>query len=69
VIHLNDIGNYLVALVHFAALYQQPTLGLPHALTRADGSPAVAPDPAVARLMQATTDSVVHNLGLSGFAA
>lgn len=69
VIHLNDIGNYLVALVHYAVLYQQATLGLPHTLTRADGSAATAPDPAVARLMQATTDSVVHNLGLSGFAA
>ena len=69
VIHLNDLGNYLVALVHHAVLYQQRTLGLPQALARADGSAATAPDPEVARLMQATTDSVVHNLGLSGFAA
>ncbi len=69
VIHLNDIGNYLVALVHYAVLYQQSTVGLPHGLTRADGSPAVAPDPKVARLMQDTTDSVVRNLGLSGLAA
>jgi hypothetical protein len=69
VIHLNDIGNYLVALVHRAVLYQQPTLGLPHALARADGTPATAPDPEVARLMQETTDSVVYNLRLSGFAA
>lgn len=69
VIHLNDLGNYLVALVHYAVLYQQGTAGLPNALARADGSPATAPDPEVARLMQATTDSVVHNLGLSGFAA
>ena len=68
VIHLNDIGNYLVALVHYAALYHQPTVGLPHALTRADGTPAIAPDAEVARLMQETTDSVVNNLGLSGFA-
>ncbi len=69
VIHLNDLGNYLVALVHYAVLYQQSTLGLPTALARADGSAATAPDPEVARLMQTTTDSVVHNLGLSGFAA
>ena len=69
VIHLNDLGNYLVALTHFAVLYQQSTVGLPHALTRADGSPAAAPDPEVARLMQEVTDSVVRNLGLSGHAA
>lgn len=69
VIHLNDIGNYLVALVHFTALYQESPLGLPHALLRADGSPAVAPDPDVARLMQETTDSVVRSLGLSGLSA
>jgi hypothetical protein len=69
VIHLNDIGNYLVALVHYAVLYQQPTQGLPHALMRADSTPATAPDAEVARLMQETTDSVVHNLGLSGVAA
>lgn len=67
VIHLNDLGNYLVALVHYAVLYQQSPVGLPHALTRADGTLATAPDPEVARLMQETTDSVVHNLGLSGF--
>ncbi|NHB77062.1 hypothetical protein [Rhodobacter calidifons] len=69
VIHLNDLGNYLVALVHYTALYQQSPLGLPHALLRADGSVAVAPDSDVARLMQETTDSVVRNLGLSGLSA
>ena len=69
VIHLNDLGNYLVALVHCAVLYQQSTVGVPHALTRADGTPATAPDAQVARLMQETTDSVTRNLGLSGFTA
>lgn len=69
VIHLNDLGNYLVALVHYAVLYQQSAVGLPHALSRADGSPAKAPTPEVALLMQETTDSVVHDLGLSGLAA
>jgi hypothetical protein len=69
VIHLNDLGNYLVALAHYAALYQHSTVGLPHGLMRADGTPANAPDPTVARLMQETTDSVTRNLGLSGFAA
>lgn len=68
VIHLNDLGNYLVALTHYAVLYQQSTVGLPHLLTRADGRPAVAPDAEVARLMQDVTDSVVRGLGLSGLA-
>jgi hypothetical protein len=69
VIHLNDIGNYLVALVHYAVLYQRSTVGLPHVLTKADGSPATSLSPEVAQLMQETTDSVVRSLGLSGLAA
>ncbi len=68
-IHVNDLGNYLVALVHYAVLYQADPVGLPAALNRADGSPADAPDPDVARLMQETTRSVVFSLGLSGLAA
>lgn len=68
-IHLNDLGNYLVALVHVAALYHESPLGLPHALARADGSPAVAPTAELAALMQEVTASVVHTLGLSGIAA
>lgn len=39
-IHLSDAGNYLVALIHYAVLYGQPPAGLPHALRRADDSPA-----------------------------
>lgn len=66
VIHLNDIGNYLVALVHFAVLYHASPVGLPHALSRADGSPATAPDPDTALLMQEMTTRVVDRLGLSG---
>jgi hypothetical protein len=65
-IHLNDLGNYLVALVHFAALYHRSPVGLPSSLTRADGSPATAPDPEAARLMQDVVWSVIHTLGLSG---
>lgn len=69
VIHLNDLGNYLVALVHFAVLYHASPLGLPHALTKADGTPAMAPDPETARLMQEVTALVVDTLGLSGVSA
>lgn len=39
-IHINDLGAYLVALTHFAVLYQSSPLGLPHQLKRADGSAA-----------------------------
>ena len=69
VIHLNDLGNYLVALVHFAVLYHASPVGLPHDLVRADGSPATAPDPATARLMQEVTARVVDTMGLSGIGA
>jgi len=68
-IHVNDLGNYLVALVHLAVLYQVDPVGAPSALTRADGTPATAPDPELARLMQDVTRSVVYSLGLSGLAA
>ncbi|MEP2718649.1 hypothetical protein [Pseudophaeobacter sp.] len=39
-IHFNDFGAYVVALTHYAVLYQKSPVGLPHRLTRADGSPA-----------------------------
>ncbi|MGL4236952.1 hypothetical protein [Tabrizicola sp.] len=65
-IHLNDLGNYLVALVHYAVLYQKDPIGLPFALNKADGTPAIAPEPEVARLMQEITVSYVRALGLSG---
>jgi hypothetical protein len=38
-IHLNDLGNYLMALTHFAVLYHRSPVGLPHDLARADGTP------------------------------
>lgn len=37
-IHLNDLGHYLVALAHFATIYHRNPEGLPTALQRADGS-------------------------------
>ena len=39
-IHINDLGAYVVALTHYAVLYQRPPLGRPHQLSRADGSAA-----------------------------
>lgn len=58
-IHLNDLGAYLVALTHYAVLYHRSPEGLPHRLRRADGSPADAPDPETARLMQQIVWQVV----------
>jgi hypothetical protein len=37
-IHLNDLGNYLMALTHFAVLYHRNPVGLPHDVLRADGT-------------------------------
>lgn len=66
-IHLNDLGHYLIALVHFAVLYHRAPVGLPAALTRADGTPvAIAPDTAAA--LQALTWDVVRAIPLTGVA-
>ncbi|MDD7971574.1 hypothetical protein [Roseinatronobacter alkalisoli] len=67
-IHLSDMGKYLVALTHFAVLYHQDPRGLPHALLRADGSPAQAPSNELADLMQAIVWSVVQSVPETGLA-
>lgn len=69
VIHLNDLGAYLVALTHYAVLYQRSPVGLPFELRRADGAAAAAPGPDAARLMQEVVWEVVSThsrTGLSG---
>jgi hypothetical protein len=68
-IHLNDLGNYLVALTHYAVLYHRSPVGLPYKLLKADGTPAVAPSPEAARLMQATVWEVVRSLPQTGVSA
>jgi hypothetical protein len=67
-IHLNDQGNYLVALTHLAVLYQRPVAGLPFALQRADGSAALPPSAAVAELMQRIAWETVSTLPVTGIA-
>lgn len=67
-IHLGDLGNYLVALTHYAVLYRRSPLGLPHELRRADGSPATAPSAAAARRMQEVVWAVVSAYPRSGVA-
>jgi hypothetical protein len=61
-IHVNDLGAYLVALTHYAVLYQRSPAGLPYRLRRADGSAADAPGPDAALLMQEVVwDVVTHD--------
>lgn len=67
-IHLNDLGNYLVALVHYAVLYHQSPVGLPNDLRRADGSLANAPAPETAQLMQETVLEVIRRMPMTGVA-
>jgi len=68
-IHLNDLGNYFVALVHYAVLYGSSPEGLPHQLLRADGTPATAPDAETARLMQDVAWRVVRSIPATGVGA
>lgn len=65
-IHINDLGSYLVALTHYAVLYQRSPLGLPHQLVRADGTPAIAPGVEVAKLMQEIVWEVVSTYPKTG---
>ena len=51
-IHFNDLGAYVVALTHYSVLYHRSPVGLPHRLTRADGSAADALTPTAARQVQ-----------------
>jgi len=65
-IHVNDLGAYLVALTHYAVLYQRDPRGLPFRLTRADGTPADAPDAPAARAMQDAVRQVVQATQMTG---
>ena len=65
-IHLNDLGAYLIALTHYAVLYGKSPVGLPHDLTRADGTPATAPGPDAALLMQNVVWDVVTSYPRTG---
>lgn len=67
-IHFNDLGAYLVALTHYAVLYQKSPVGLPYALQKADGTPAINPGLEASRLMQATVWQVVTNYPPAGVA-
>jgi hypothetical protein len=67
-IHINDLGNYLVALTHYAVLYHRSPVGLPYRLKRADGTDAVGPSEQAARMMQAVVWEVVTSYPKTGVA-
>jgi len=58
-IHTNDLGAYVVALTHYVVLYHRSSEGLPHALTRADGTPVKLPDQPVIERVQEIVWNVV----------
>ncbi|EBA15969.1 hypothetical protein RSK20926_05137 [Roseobacter sp. SK209-2-6] len=68
-IHINDLGAYLVALTHFAVIYQLSPVGLPHQLTRADGSPAQAFSAPAANEIQKLVWQVVQAQPRTGLAS
>lgn len=65
-IHFNDYGAYLIALTHYAVLYQKSPVGLSHALLRADGTPADDVGPEAALMMQNLVWDVVTSLPRTG---
>lgn len=67
-IHFNDAGAYLMALTHFAVIYHRSPEGLPHALMRADGTPATALTPEAALTLQRIVWKVVTGYAATGVA-
>ncbi|MBN2630472.1 MAG: hypothetical protein JXR75_08025 [Rhodobacteraceae bacterium] len=65
-IHFNDLGAYLMALTHYATLYHRSPVGLPHDLTRADGSPITPFAPQTAAALQRIVWDTVSGYALSG---
>lgn len=67
-IHLNDLGAYVIALTHFAVIYQQSPVGLRHQLLRADGTPAIAFSAEAAMHVQQIVRNVIARLPQTGVA-
>lgn len=65
-IHMGDLGAYVVALTHWAVIWQQSPLGLPHRLKRADGSDARWFGDEAARRVQEIVRDVVAQSPHSG---
>lgn len=67
-IHINDLGAYVVALTHWAVIWQRSPIGLPHQLRRADGSAAESFTPEAALRVQQLVRDVVAGLPQTGVA-
>lgn len=67
-IHINDLGAYVVALTHWAVIWQRSPVGLPHRLKRADGSEARSFGGAAAREVQAIVRDTVAAIPYTGVA-
>jgi hypothetical protein len=67
-IHLNDLGNYVIALTHYAVISHRSPVGLSHQLHRADGTMMMPLDPVAARVMQEVVWTVVTGYPFSGVA-
>ncbi|MDO9639013.1 MAG: hypothetical protein Q7J44_10765 [Pseudotabrizicola sp.] len=65
-IHVNDTGAYLMALTHYAVIYQRSPEGLPQ--TRADGTPVTALPEQTALALQRIVWDTVLRYGLTGMA-
>jgi hypothetical protein len=64
-IHLNDVGKYFVAMIHYATIYRKSPEGLPRAL-RGRWGPYKAPSQALATKMQQVAWEVVRSYPRSG---
>lgn len=67
-IHFSNLGAYVVALTHYTVLYHRSPAGLPHQLTRANGSMADELSAMAARQVQDIVWQVVTALPRTGVA-
>lgn len=65
-IHINDLGVYVVALTHYAVLYQRSPEGAPYKLELMDGSAAKSFSGDAAARVQAIVWKVVSNTPRTG---
>ena len=67
-IHLSALGNYLVALTHYAVLYHRPPPAEPQTIRLVDGTQLPPISPELARLMSEVIWSVVTSYPKTGVA-
>ncbi len=65
-IHFNDYGAYLMALTHYAVIYQKSPVGLQHEIVKADGTRVDDLTPEAAKRMQEIVWEVVTSYNKTG---